>query len=150
MASRVFVTVSIYDSSCTRTLLDWTISDVPQICTPVRMPSEDFYKIKTFPDPVFNKDTGHYKGFTEVYGKEISEDDRPSKKRKRAQLHASLTNVKNCGLMLCCDECGMWRLIYAQRRLSKAETKKLNSTLDGLSFSCGAPLKDLELDDSLS
>ena len=48
-----------------------------EICTPVRMPSEDFYKIKAFPDPVFNKDTGHYKGFTEVYGKETSEDDRP-------------------------------------------------------------------------
>ena len=41
MASRVFVTVSIYDSSCTRTLLDWTISDVPD----ERVTVAAFYKM---------------------------------------------------------------------------------------------------------
>ena len=37
----MFVTVSIYDSSCTRTLLDWTISDVPD----ERVTVAAFYKM---------------------------------------------------------------------------------------------------------
>ena len=46
----------------------------------------------------------------------------------------------------------MWNVepCLCQEKVTKAEMKKLNSALDGLSFSCGAPLKDLELDDSLS
>ena len=36
-----FVTVSIYDSSCSRTLLQWTISDVDDERTNV----ESFYKV---------------------------------------------------------------------------------------------------------
>ena len=40
-AMPTFVTVSIYDSSCSRTLLEWTISDVDDERTNV----ESFYKV---------------------------------------------------------------------------------------------------------
>ena len=72
-----------------------------QICSPVRMPAEEFAKLKRFPDPVPN-DTGHYKPFSEVYGTTTTEDHRPSniEKRKKAPLHASVQNVKNSGIML--------------------------------------------------
>ena len=79
-----------------------------QICKSTRMPSEEFGKIKRFPDPVLDTDNCHYKPFGEVYGTVTTEDHRPSKseKRKRVPLHASLQNVKNSGLMLLCEECG--------------------------------------------
>ena len=73
------------------------------------MPSEEFGKIKRFPDPVLDTDTCYYKPLVEVYGTVATEDHCPSKgeKKKRAPLHASLQNVKNSGLMLLCEECGM-------------------------------------------
>ena len=55
-------------------------------------------------------------------------------------------NVKNSGIMLLCEECGIWRLVYATRKLKKNEVNQLNATLEGLSFSCGSPLQDLKLD----
>ena len=48
-----------------------------------------------------------------------------------------------------CEECGMWRLVYAKRKLTKVEASKLNAALDGLSFSCGSPLQDLDLEDCI-
>ena len=33
--------------------------------------------------------------------------------------------------------------------LTKTEAKKLNATLDGLSFSCGSPLQDLDMDHAI-
>ena len=114
------------------------------------MPLDKFAQIKRFPDPVLNTTTGHYKPFSEVYGTATSEDDRPSiKEKKRALLHASIQNVRNSGLMLLCEECGMWRLVYSKKKLTKTEAKKLNAAFDGLSFSCGSPLNDLDLDDGL-
>ena len=48
--------------------------------------------------------------------------------------------------MLMCEECGMWRLLYASRKLSSQEKKVVEASLDGLSFSCGSQLKDVDLD----
>ena len=45
--------------------------------------------------------------------------------------------------------CGMWRLVYATKKLTKAQQKTLMSALDGMSFSCGSPLQDLEMDHEL-
>ena len=75
------------------------------------MPLDDLSKIKRFPD--------------EVYGTETTEGDRPSssEKKKIAPLHATLQNVKNSGLVLLCDECEMWRQVYAKRKLTKVEVK---------------------------
>ena len=41
--------------------------------------------------------------------------------------------------MLECEECGMWRLIYAKTKLTKVQRNILQTALDGMSFSCGAP-----------
>ena len=48
--------------------------------------------------------------------------------------------------MLECEECGMWRLIY---ELTKAQSDNLQAALEGMSFSCGAPLQELELPSDL-
>ena len=91
------------------------------ICSPVQLPFEEFAKIKSFPDPMLKGD-GHYKPFDDVHGTETSEEYGPSL-RQRAQREKSLPfcstlqHVKNSGMMLMCDECGMWHLIYATRKL---------------------------------
>ena len=61
-------------------------------------------------------------------------------------MHVSIQKVQNSGLMLLCEECGMWQLVYAKRKLTKAEASKLHAALDGLGFSCGSPLQDLDLE----
>ena len=43
----------------------------------------------------------------------------------------------------------MWKLVYARKKLTKAQQKTLMSALDGMSFSCGSPLQDLEVDNEL-
>ena len=39
----------------------------------------------------------------------------------------------------------MWRFIYSQKKLSNAQRNALQAILDEMSFSCGAPLQDLDL-----
>ena len=124
-------------------------TSVCTICTPVPLPDEEFAKIKPFPDPVL-KDDGHYKSFDNVYGTETSEDGRPSKQQQRKKLpfYASVQHVRNSSVMLMylCEECGMWRLVYATRKLSVREKTLLESSLDGLSFSCGSQLQEADLE----
>ena len=50
-----------------------------------------------------------------------------------------------CNTMLMCDECGMWRLVYATKNLKAQEIRQLNQFLGDLSFSCGASLEDAHL-----
>ena len=98
------------------------------------------------------KDDGHFKSFEESHGTDTSENDRPSLKRgKESSLpfYASVQHAKNSGMRLCCDECGMWRLIYASRKLKAQEKKLLEHALGGLSFSCGSLLQDAELPEGL-
>ena len=116
------------------------------MCTPVHLPREEFDRIKPFLDSMIKGD-GHYKKFEEVYGTE-TEDCRPSKqaKPKKLPFYASIQLLKNSGLMLMCQECGMWRLLYAFRKLCGWEKKVVEGSLDGLSFSCGSQLKEVDLD----
>ena len=80
------------------------------------------------------------------------ECDRPSLKRGEESLlpfYASVQHAKNSGMLLCCDECHMWRLIYASRKLQAQEKQLLEHALDGLCFSCGSLLQDTELPEGL-
>ena len=47
--------------------------------------------------------------------------------------------------MLTCDECGVWRLVYATRKLKATEILKLRQILEDLFFSCGAELQEVGL-----
>ena len=48
-------------------------------------------------------------------------------------------------MMLECEECGMWRLLYAKSKLSVGERTALQQVLDKWLFTCGAQLQDLNL-----
>ena len=49
------------------------------VCGRVRLSTEEFSKIKLFPDPMM-KDDGHFKSFEELHGADTSENDIPSLK----------------------------------------------------------------------
>ena len=86
---------------------------------------------------------GHYKKFEDVFGTETTEEHRPSFQKickKQLPFNLSIQHVKNCNTM-----CGMWRLVYATKKLKSPEIRKLNLFLEDLSFSCGAALQEANL-----
>ena len=44
----------------------------------------------------------------------------------------------------------MWRLLYSKQRLLASEREKLEEILNDFSFTCGAPLQDLEMEGKLA
>ena len=52
--------------------------------------------------------------------------------------------MKNADIMVQCQECEMWRLVYSKYKLTTAERATLNQALEELIFTCGAVLLDLE------
>ena len=86
---------------------------------------------------------GHYKPFQDVYGTDTTEDHRPSlahqkrsTKSKTLPFVASVQHVCNVNLMVLCEECDMWRLLYSPFKLSPTERKKLENALDQYTFTC--------------
>ena len=116
---------------------------------PIHFPREVFKLIKPFPDPTPGLD-GHFLPFDTVYGSDTTEEHRPSAKKRSSKqrtlpFHGKLQHVNNAGLMIECDECGMWRLVYSTHKLIATQRKSLEKALDGLSFSCDTPLQELKL-----
>ena len=96
------------------------------ICKPPRLPPESFSQIHHLPDPTPASD-GHYKQFSDVYGKATTEAHRPSiaKRTGRTKSLPFVASVRNVMLMIQCEECGMWRLLYSPRKLSSTARQNL-------------------------
>ena len=124
-----------------------------EICEPPRMPIEEFKKLKHLPDPM-NGEEGHYISFEEAFQEETSEKDRPSltnkPRRKSLPFTPSVQHVNNIALMLQCEECDLWRLLYSKRRLSAQDKTEIQSVIDDISYTCGATLQELDLPDKFS
>ena len=123
------------------------------LCRPVRLDKEIFSQIHHLPDPVVGAD-GHYSPFKEVLGTKTVENC-PSfqirkGKRKTLPFSASIQHVKNVDIMVQCEECLMWRLLYSKQKLSKSERSSLQTTLENVTYSCGAQLQDLDLSGNLA
>jgi len=122
-----------------------------KICKPVNLPRHVFDTIKHLPFPMPGSD-GHYLSFSDVLSKETSEEHRPSFKKKPSNakkktlpFYASVQHVKNSQLMVQCEECNMWRLVFSKHKLTIVQRQKLQAILEGHSYSCGAKLSELEL-----
>ena len=98
------------------------------------------------PDPTPGVDN-HYIPLHDLFGQATSEKHRPSltlkQSKKTLPFSTSLQHVKNVDMMLLCDECEIWRLLYAKRY-------QLERELDGLMFTCGSALQELDLPAFLS
>ena len=75
---------------------------------------------------------------------------KPNKKRKSLPFSPSVQHVKNIDIMLQCEECDLWRLLFSKRKLSIKERAELQSILDDVAYSCGATLEELDLPDKFS
>ena len=93
-------------------------------------------------------DDGHYKPFDSLYGKETSEKHRPSlqtrpSRAKTLPFVASVQHARNTNLMVQCEECEMWRLIYSKYKLTTPERKQVSDSLQEFTYTCGASFLDL-------
>ena len=135
---------------CTRRHYSFQIkkcgSDSCTICRPPRLPKQVFNSLSVLPDPVPTED-GHYKSFEELLGTPTDGSFRPSlqKVKKTLPFSASIQHVKNVDMMLQCEECSMWRLLYSRCKLTRQEKVDLNDAVEDLAFTCGAPIQDLHL-----
>ena len=124
------------------------------MCSSPCLPSSVFSEIHVLPDPMPGYE-GHYKRFADVYGTTTDESHCPSLqkrslKAKTLPLASSLKHVKNVDMMLECEHCGRWWLLYCQQKLTKKERKSLQEALANVSFTCGVPLQELELPGKLA
>lgn len=62
----------------------------------------------------------------------------------------SIQHVKNVNIMVQCEECEMWRLVYSKSKLSVTERASLQQALDDVTYTCGAQLRDLGLSGKIS
>lgn len=76
--------------------------------------------IHNLPDPVINEE-GHYQSFSDLYGTSTTENDLPttsSHDKRKLPFNATQQHVKNVGLLILCEECEMWRLLFSKSKLS--------------------------------
>ncbi len=123
------------------------------LCRPIRMDSDVFSSLNFVPNPVPGADE-HYKPFNEVYGEEEpNEKHRPSlqvRKKKATSFSPSQQHVKDVRILVQCEECSKWRLLFCKHKLSPQEVTDLQSILDDVSYSCGTTFEDVEMPGRLS
>ncbi|CAB4398618.1 unnamed protein product [Rhizophagus irregularis] len=114
------------------------------ICTPIRLSQTVFDSLHFLPDPVPALDNpDHYTSFQAVYGKQTSEEFRPSLQLNQANAEPAPKSVFASGkirdYIMCCD-CGKRRCVYSDKALSQDEIQDFKQSLDTYDYSCGAPL----------
>ena len=102
------------------------------------MDNERFKGINVLPDPVMGSDN-HYVPFADVYGTDTSDNERPSltqrRKMKTLTYSPSEQHARNAGVLVQCDECDKWRLLFSKRKLSARERTQLQGTIEDVSYS---------------
>ena len=78
-------------------------------------------------------------------GTSTTEQHRPSLqvrkgRKKTLPFSASIQHVKNVDVMLECEECQMWRLLYSKHKLSASDRRALQHALEDVTYTCGAQL----------
>ncbi len=59
-------------------------------------------------------------------------------------------HARNAGVVVHCDECDKWRLLFLKRKLSARERTQLQGIVEDVSYSCGATMEELILPDTLT
>ena len=121
------------------------------ICKPVRLSPGVFEKLHHLPHPT-PKDDDHYVPFCDVFGTVTTEKHCPSCNAKRSKkntlpFYASVQHVKNINLMVECEECGLWRLLFSKRKVKNDTRLRLQRIIQDLVYTCGAKLSQLDLPD---
>ena len=121
------------------------------ICRPPRLPKEIFDTLHHIPNPIREGDV--YKPFSEVYGTETTEKDRPSlQSSAEKRVHGIPFNpsgqfAHNVGKTIRCTECDRPRVMYAARKVHFRDQSKLEAVLDDIIYTCGMGLQECIPDD---
>jgi len=67
------------------------------------------------------------------------------KRAKTLPFTASVQHVKIVNLILQCDECNMWKLLYSHHKLTTKEQNDLQAVISDVLFTCGAEIQDSNL-----
>ena len=121
------------------------------VCKEPRLPADVFSTLSHLPDPIPNGE--HYKDFDSVYGTTTTEENLPSLSEKSKKGHGmtyspAAQTAKNANLVIQCDSCGKWRVLYAERKLQNAVRERVTSELEQLSYSCGSLIRDVNIDET--
>ena len=114
---------------------------------PIRLPQDEFEKLKFIPLPRLNLTKDHYKKFTEIYGQSPSEEDRPSlaptstfeakeadKENKKLLIGGKMRSI------IVCSVCNKPRCVYAAANLASAEKNHLKCLAETQVYTCGSIL----------
>lgn len=101
-------------------------------CQKPRLPGEIFQTLHHLPDPTPQGEK--YLDFKSLYGTDTSEIFRPSLSQSEQRGHGmpfspSAQYAKSVGVVLQCDECQKWRVIYSKTVLSAEQNHFGNKPL---------------------
>ena len=90
-----------------------------------------------------------YEDFETLYGSQTNESFCPSLAEAEQKSHGmpfppSAQYAQNTGLVLQCDECGKWRVMYSKKKIKKVQRDELQEIVEMLSYSCGSRLQDIQ------
>ena len=108
---------------------------------PPRLHENIFQSLNFVPYP--EVENGSYKSFDDTYGKETSEQYRPSlaskpQKTERDKKFKSFFTAAKVRGYLICSECGKRRVVYSSATLLQRERIQLQRTQEELHYTCGA------------
>ena len=89
-----------------------------------------------------------------IYGTETTEAHLPSLKEKESKGHKIPFNpcaqtAKNTGLLLLCSDCSKPRLLHSKKKLKSDEALWFEGLLEVHTYSCGANVQDIVVEDEV-
>ncbi|KAI8517529.1 hypothetical protein Bbelb_035460 [Branchiostoma belcheri] len=119
-------------------------------CKRPRLPTEVFNQLESFPDPMLDSTGEHFKPFTEAYGRETTEADRPSLSRTTGHGMPFSPNAENTRGVVTCLDCNKPRTVHSQRALTIEQRDQLEQLKEEAMYTCGVswapedhPLRDI-------
>ena len=112
-------------------------------CSPPRLSTEEFSKIKWLPDPTLTPDKAHFKTFEELYGKETTDAHCPSMVRHREQANepASLFTAAKVRGVATCLACDKPRCLYCDKQTIYKENQGIVTlAIESNIYICGSPI----------
>ena len=114
---------------------------------PVRTPEGIFTNLSFLPLPRLDSRKDHYQEFSSVFGKPLSEENRPSLSQNFSsegsridkERKAILVSAKVRGAIVC-SECYKPQCIYSKAKLSQSESTLVSQLKDSRLYVCGSSL----------
>ena len=114
---------------------------------PIQLEPDRFSQLNFVPLPLLDSSGDHYQSFSDLYGKPLSNKDRPSRVATPTDEQVALDRERKSLLVagkvrmtISCDECKKPRCIYAQSVLTGDQRKMLEDIKDSRVYTCGSDL----------